>query len=177
MLMLLDTLMQILLPVLTRLSISSFIVYLGTGPIEWGTKKQCIPATSTAVAEIVATERPIRVIQWIRHLLHDTRIPSIITKYSSYLYIDNSATITFLSNPSNSEKTRHVATKYKYGIKLSEVGVISYEKVHTSENPADLGTKALAPCKLYPLRFRALGRVHSHEIGTRKPIEVSDKFV
>ena len=66
---------------LTRLSISSFIVYLGTGPIEWGTKKQCIPATSTAVAEIVATERPIRVIQWIRNLLHDTRIPSIITKF------------------------------------------------------------------------------------------------
>ena len=66
-----------------------------------------IPATSTAVAEIVATERPIRVIQWIRNLLHDTRILSIITKYSSLLYIDNSATITFLSNPMTYAYSRH----------------------------------------------------------------------
>ena len=65
-------------------------------------KKQFIPVTSTAVAEIVA----IRVIQWIRNLLHNTGISSIITNQGSFLYIDNSATITFLNNPINSEKTR-----------------------------------------------------------------------
>ena len=116
-------------------------------------------------------------IQWIRNLLFDTKIRQVITNKSSFLYIDNSATISFLNNPINSEKTRHVATKYKYGIKLAEVGVITYEKVHTSENPADLGTKILPACKLGPLRFRALGGVHPHNIGTRKPTDISDEFV
>ena len=107
-----------------------------------------LPVTST-VAEIVATEKPIRVIQWIRNLLHDTRIRKVITNQSSFLFINNSATITFLNNPINCEKTRHVATKYKYGIKLAEVGVITYEKVHTFENPLDIGTKVLPAAKLY----------------------------
>ena len=160
----------------SRTSLSSSIVYLGTEAIEWGTKRQVLPATSTAVTEIVATEKPIRVIQWIRNLLHDTSIRHVITNQSSFLYIDNTTTILFLNNPINSEKTRHVTIKYKYGNKLSEVGVITFEKVHTSENPADLGTKVLPACKLYPLRFRALGGVHPHNIGTRNT-ETSDEFI
>ena len=76
----------------SRTSLSSSIVYLGTGPIEWGTKWQVLTATSTAVEEIVATEKPNRIIQWIQNLLHDTRIRQVITNQRSFLYIDNSAT-------------------------------------------------------------------------------------
>ena len=49
------------------------------------------------------------------------------------------------SNPVNSERTRHRATKYKYGIALSQFGVVTYEKVHTTKNPADIGTKVPSP--------------------------------
>ena len=127
----------------TGYSDANFAACLVSGPIEWGTKPQVLPATTTAVAEIVATEKPIR--QWIRNLLQ--RIRQVITNQSLFLYIDNSATISFLNIPINSEKTRHVATKYKYEIKRSEAAVITYEKVHTSEIPADIGTKVLLAAK------------------------------
>ena len=61
-----------------------------------------------------------------------------------------------LNHPVNSERTRHVASKYKYGIALSQFGVITYEKVATEQNPADIGTKWLPPIKFIPLRTRVL---------------------
>ena len=54
---------------------------------------------------------------------------------------------------------------------------ITYEKVHTSENSADLGTKVLSPIHFYPLGVRALGGVNPHETGTRKRTEKSVEFV
>ena len=104
-----------------KLSLSSFIIYFGTGPIEWGFKRQILPTDSTAIAEIVAVNKPIRVIQWIRQFLKDTSIDHVITMQSSFLHLNNAAAIHFLSNPINTEKTRHIVTKYKYGIKLAEV--------------------------------------------------------
>ena len=81
-----------------------------------------------------------------------------------------------MSNPINTEKTRHIATKYKYDIKLAEVGVITFEKVHRTESPADIGTKVLPPCILLLLRLRSLGGVSPHEHGTRMATTDSDEY-
>ena len=101
----------------------------------------------------------------------------MIPKSSSSIYSDNTAATTVLSNPVNNERIRHIATKYKYGIALSQFGVLSYEEVHTSENPADIGTKVLPPCKFIPLRTRILGGVFPHNHGNKKKTITTDEFV
>ena len=88
------------------------------------------------------------------------------------MYCDNTAALAMLNHPVNSERTRHVATKYKYGIHSH----ITYEKVVTEQNPADMGTKWLPSIKFIRLKTRVLG-VTSHRSESRKRTKISDEFV
>ena len=76
---------------LSRLSLGSNVVYLGFGPVEWSTKKQILPTDATAVAELLAANKPTRTIQWLRWLLFETKIKEAIQNESSLIYSDNSS--------------------------------------------------------------------------------------
>ena len=41
----------------SRLTLSAYVVYVGCGPVEWGTKKQALPTDATAIAELVAANK------------------------------------------------------------------------------------------------------------------------
>ena len=160
-----------------RKSYGSYVVYLGRGPIDWGSKQQRLVAQSTAEAEFIAMTAPAKTIQWLRWLLHQTKIESIITKYSSTLFVDNTAAIAIASNPIASERTKHVALKYKMIQELSECGVVSLEHIATDLNVADIGTKALGKRKFQTFANTALGQEEFTRPTKRKLTEVSDEFV
>jgi hypothetical protein len=160
-----------------RKSYGSYVVYLGRGPIDWGSKQQRLVAQSTAEAEYIAMTAPAKTIQWLRWLLHQTKIKSIITQYSSTLFVDNTAAIAIASNPIASERTKHVALKYKMIQELSECGVVSLEHIATDLNVADIGTKALSKRKFQTFANTALGQEEFTRPTKRKRTEVSDEFV
>ena len=161
----------------TRKSTGAYIVFLGTGPVEWASKLQRLPAQSSAEAEFIALNDPAKSIVWMRWLLKQTGISALVTEFSSTLFGDNTASLAMASNPVHHNRTKHIAIKYYLIRELTKAGVVSTEHVDTLLNVADIGTKALGRVKFEPLRDIALGVGDLERPAKRQRTEVSDEFV
>ena len=159
-----------------RRSTGAFVLYLGWGPVEWGSKRQRLPAQSTAEAEFIAENDPCRSILWIRWLLKQTGIKSVITSYSSAMFGDNTASSDMAHNPCKHDRTKHIALKYFFVRELIEAGVITIDHVGTDDNVADIGTKALGRNKFAYLSRKAMGHGELERPSKRRKTEVSDEF-
>ena len=153
------------------------MIYLGNSPVEWGSRRQALPAQSTAEAEYIAMLEPAKSILWLRWLLKQLGIKSLITEYSSTLFGDNNAAHNIASNPVSGQRTKHIALKYHYIRALVEAGVISLEHVDTLENVSDIFTKALGNAKFDKLAPIALGHSAFAQPTKRRKTVVSDEFV
>lgn len=160
----------------TRKSTGAYIVYLGTGPVEWASKLQRLPAQSSAEAEFIALNAPAKSIVWMRWLLKQTAIPQLVTTFSSTLFGDNTASLAMASNPVHHNRTKHIAIKYYLIRSLVEAGVIAVEHVDTLLNVADIGTKALGRVKFEPLCALAMGRRELERPTKRQKTDTSDEF-
>jgi hypothetical protein len=162
---------------ITRRSTGGYILYLGIGAIEWGSKQHRLTAQSTAEAEYITANQPARSIMWVRWLLKQTGIREIITSYSSTLFIDNTAAERIANNPLQSEKTKHIAIKYHFIRELIEAGVLDTEHVDTVLNVADICTKVLGKRIFQPLSELAMGHGELVRPTKRRRTETSDEFV
>jgi hypothetical protein len=142
---------------LSRRSIGGHIVFLGWGPIDWNSKMHKLVCNSTAESEFIASNGPVRTIQWIRWLLYATGITKLCAKYSSVLYGDNKAAIAMAENPVHHQRTKHIAIKYYYIRDLIEYGVLTVLYVESAYNCADIFTKPLGRVKFLFHRKRVLG--------------------
>lgn len=59
------------------------------------------------------------------------------------LGVDNAAAISLATNPNYSRKTRHIELRWHYVRDQVSKGVVQIHKVESTDNPADLFTKAL----------------------------------
>ena len=121
--------------------------------------------------------KPARSLLWIRWLLKQTGIESLITACSSALFIDSTAAEHIANNPLQSERTKHIAIKYHFVRELIEVGVLHTEHVESSLNVSDICTKDLGKRKFEPLSDQAMGRVGVVQPTKRKKTIISDEFV
>ena len=149
---------------------------MGSGPVEWASKLQKLPALSTAEAEYIAMTAPAKSIVWMRWLLAQTRIETIVTKMSSTLFSDNTAAIAMSANPVHHDRTKHIAIKYHFVRALEEAGVISTEHIDSGANASDIGTKALGKRKFLPLSDKSMGRAAIDPPLKRKCTEPSTEF-
>ena len=162
---------------LTRRSTGAYILYLGVGAVEWGSRQHSLTAQSTAEAEYITMNAPARSILWLRWLLKQTGVAALITKYSSTLFTDSTSAQAIAENPLQSERTKHIAIKYHFIRELIEAGVISTEHVDTLLNVADIGTKALGKRKFTPFADMALGHTDLVRPTKRRLTILSDEFV
>jgi hypothetical protein len=161
----------------TRRSTGAYILFLGTGPVEWSSKVQRLPAQSTAEAEFIRANAPARSIMWMRSLLAQTEIPCLITNFSSTLFGDNTASLAMAENPVHHDRTKHIAIKYHFIRELVEAGVISVEHVGTLSNVADIGTKALGRIKFVGFRDMSMGHGELQRPTKRRRTERSSEFI
>jgi hypothetical protein len=161
----------------TRRSTGMHIIYMGIGPVEWCSRLQKLVAQSTCEAEYMAANAPARSILWLRTLLHQTGIEAIITKYSSTIYGDNTASLAMMGNPVHHDRTKHIAIKYFFIRDLVAAGVLSREHVESGDNYADIGTKPLGRIKFEHLQPGSLGQGELQRPTKRQKTEVSSEFV
>jgi hypothetical protein len=145
----------------TRKSTSGFILFLGNGPIVWYSKLQTIVAQSTAEAEYVSLLPICQNIIWVRNLLHETGIQSIIATMSTTLWCDNKAAIELSVNPKFHSRTKHIGKIYHLVRVLQECGVVTVAYVNTTGNIADIFTKAvgLKILELFTLMVHGNGKI------------------
>jgi transposase InsO family protein len=124
-----------------RKSISGWVAKLNGDPISWSSKKQRVVALSTCEAELYAEAAAIQEVLWLRGLLEEL---GLHTRTGSVVFGDNQSTIAVSQNGVRSDRTKHVDVKYHFITEAVDNGVVKLVWVPTTQQQADIFTKALA---------------------------------
>lgn len=136
-----------------RRSTSGYFVFLGGNLVSWKSKKQSVVALSSAEAEYRAIGHLVSEILWLRSLLRDL---DIHISSPTPLHCDNQSAIYITENPVFHERTKHIEITCHFVRDEWVKKVISFSHVRSTEQLADILTKALPP-KLFHTFMGKLG--------------------
>lgn len=129
---------------LDRKSTSGYLFKCFGNTICWTTKKQSTVAQSSTEAEYIALAMGATELLWLKNLLFDLEIgceePIII-------YEDNQSCIHLLNRWEHC-RLKHVDIKYNFVRDLNEKKIITVKYINTTDQLADMLTKALPKAKL-----------------------------
>ncbi|MED6153344.1 hypothetical protein PIB30_117756 [Stylosanthes scabra] len=142
---------------------TEYVFTYGDTAISWRSMKQTLTATSSNHAELIALYEAGRECVWLRLMVHHIQsecgIPTI-TSHPTPIYEDNTACIAQVKGGYiKGDRTKHISPKFFSTHDLEKDGKVEIKQIKSSENPADLFTKALPP-----KRFEEL----VHKIGMRR---------
>jgi len=138
-----------------RRSITGWISKINGDTISWASKKQRTVALSTCEAELYAESAAIQEVLWMRGLLKEL---GLHTQVGSVVYGDNQSTIAVSKNGVKGERTKHVDIKYHFITETVERGDVTLKWIPTTEQQADIFTKALAAPVFEHLRKQLMTR-------------------
>ena len=118
---------------------SGYIIYLGSTPIVWRSRKQKgKPAESSTEAEYIAFNACINEIVWIIAFLSELgfQVPTPVP-----IYYDNNSAKDLAYDPVHHERTKHIDIRYHKIREFILDGTISMHWIPTDKNPADIFTK------------------------------------
>ena len=124
-----------------RRSITGWVAKLNGDPVSWTSKKQRVVALSTCEAELYAEAAAIQEVLWLRGLMEEL---GLHTQTGSTVYGDNQSAIAVSENGVKGERTKHVDVKYHFVTETVERGDVKLRWVPTTQQQADIFTKALA---------------------------------
>lgn len=129
-----------------RKSVSGCCFKLFNNLISWTSKKQSIVTLSSTESEFVAICVASCELLYFKNLLEDLNVE--ITLPIS-LFEDNQSTIKLLHNFENNRRCKHIDVKLHFVLDLINQGVIEIKYLCTSQQLADVFTKALGHEKFY----------------------------
>ncbi|XP_074328340.1 secreted RxLR effector protein 161-like [Apium graveolens] len=125
-------------------STGGIVFYLDDSLISWVSQKQRCVALSSCEAEFMAGTAAACQAVWLRKLLSqivDVKPGPVI------IYLDNRSAIDLAKNQVFHGRSKHIDIQYHFIRECIEKGEIKLMHVHTSEQKADILTKALAAVK------------------------------
>jgi hypothetical protein len=133
----------------TSKSCSGWVVFYAGSPIIWASKLQTQTALSTTEAEYIAMSMSLRDVIPIMELIKEMKehnIPVLCTKLYVYckVFEDNSGALELARLPKLCPCTKHINVCYHHFCKHVRKGLIKIFPVGTSDQTADILTKALA---------------------------------
>ena len=128
----------------SRRSVSGYLVLLGNNPISWKSKKQETVSLSSAEAEYRSLRKVVGELTWIHRLLTELTV-SISSPIS--VHCDSQSAIHIARNPVFHERTKHIEVDCHFVRDKLQEGLISLHHVSTSNQLADILTKALTGIK------------------------------
>jgi hypothetical protein len=138
-----------------RKSISGWVAKINGDPISWSSKKQKVVSLSTCEAELYAEAAAIQEVLWLRGMLEEL---GLHTAVGSAVYGDNQSTIAVSKNGVKGQRTKHVDVKYHFVTETVESGAVKLVWVPTTQQEADIFTKALGVQPFIALRKRLMTR-------------------
>ena len=126
---------------MSRLSRSGHIIFMGNGPVVWYSKKQTNVACSSCEAEFMAMAPCIQNVNYCRRIVNCANIPFVKYRLASGLWSDNEAAIAISSDPVLHQRTKHIGIKYQYVNENVANGTIKQGKTPSRTNFSDMMTK------------------------------------
>lgn len=136
-----------------RRSTSGYCFSMGATVISWCSKKQSTVALSSTEAEYMAATMAAQECVWLKYLMKD--IFSQID-YAVSIYCDNESAIKLASNPILHRRTKHIDVRYHFIREKVLSQEIELKGIPTTNQIADIFTKALDKSKFETFRY-ALG--------------------
>ncbi len=124
----------------SRKSTSGCVIQIYGNTAIWISRRQKSITRSTQEAEYVAASLTTQQVVYMKALLTQLGEP-VYDKIP--LYIDNTSTISAITNGAITERTKHIDIHYKISRDLHREGTIDVRYLKSSQMPADLLTKGL----------------------------------
>ena len=125
----------------TRRSTSGYVYQFGQSTLSWCSRRQKTVAKSSTEAEYVALSIATQEAIWLRRLFADI---GVVMKSATKLYEDNQGAIDLSKNPKHHNRTKHIDVSYHFTRERIASKEIDVGYVPTTENLADIMTKALS---------------------------------
>jgi len=126
--------------VITRRSVSGYVFLSNGTPVAWQSKRQPIVSRSSDDAEYIAMANAASTGLWLRKLYGEMS-GSFKTLT---IYGDNTATLKHIEDPGSINRSKHIDIAYQFALDRAIRNDLKFIYVPSSENTADIFTKALA---------------------------------
>ena len=127
-----------------RRSTTGYVFTVGGTAVSWVSKIQSVVALSTTEAEYVAATEASKEMIWLQRFMGELGKEHDM----GTLYSDSQSAIHLAKNSTFHSRTKHIHLKYHFIRSVLEDGELKLEKIHTSQNPADMLTKVVTREKL-----------------------------
>ena len=127
-----------------RRSTTGYVFTIGGTTVSWISKLQKVVALSTMEAEYVAATEASKEMIWLQRFMEELGKK----QENNRLYSDSQSAIHLAKNSAFHSRTKHIQLRYHFIRSILEDGQLKLEKIHTSQNPADMLTKAVTREKL-----------------------------
>ena len=151
-----------------RKSVTGWIARLNGDPVSWASKKQSVVSQLTCEAELYAEAAAINETKWLSGLLGEI---GMAPSEPPIIYGDNQSAQALSANGIKSERTKHIAIKYAFIHDEVERGRVQLRWVPTTEQLADVLTKALARPLHEGLRARLMVNAEAKGVSFRGGVE------
>ena len=135
----------------TRKSTTGVFFFLGNNLITWQSQKQRVVALSSCEAEYIAAATGACQATWLARLLAELKGEKAST---TTLKIDNQSAIALSKNPVFHDRSKHIDVRYHYIRECVEEDRVRLESIGTTEQLADMLTKALGKERFCWLRSK-----------------------
>ena len=132
-----------------RRSITGYVFMFAGAPLSWNSMTQHSVALSTMEAEYYAVCKATQEAIYLRMLFEESGMK---VDRPLVIYEDNQACISFTKNPGEHTRTKHIDVRSCFVRQWVDHGELVLEAVATTEQLADLLTKALEPNQFVYLR-------------------------
>lgn len=132
-----------------------FAVYYGGNLVSWASKKQRVVARSSTEAEFRAIAFATVEVVWLQQLLREIGHP---LRHSPILFCDNLSATFMTRNPVITSRSKHIHLDYYFVREKVEANELEVRHISTTDQPADIFTKALGTSRFQFLR----DKLHVH---------------
>ncbi|KAE8894078.1 hypothetical protein PF005_g3860 [Phytophthora fragariae] len=132
----------------TSRSNTGFVLQLNGCAWMWKSKQQSRVTTNTCASDLVAACDFVDSLVWARQLLAELLVKTEV----STVHCDNQSALHVIANRGNSKKVQRFAKEARMIAEFVDEGAVQMKYVSTTENVADIFTKALGPQRFEYLR-------------------------
>ena len=128
-----------------RRSTTGYVFTLAKALMSWKSTLQSTVALSTTEAEYMAVTEAVKEAIWLQGLLGELGVQQMHIK----VHCDSQSAIHLAKNQVYHARTKHIDVRYHFVREVLEEGGVEIQKIHTTENPADMLTKTVPVVKLH----------------------------